>query len=1155
MKRTCFFILLVFIVNNVYSQNLNNLRVRHINTSPDTIKIDTLSIIPNSVKVYNVDEVLINDTLYFIDYHKSLIILNKHLQNKFDSISITFRVFPYDFSKKYFNKDYKKFYEIHDNNNEDYIYKYSYREDDDDFFGKDKLNKSGSISRGISFGNNQDVIVNSSLNLQLSGKISENLNILAAISDNNIPIQPDGTSQQIQEFDKVFIKIFNDKTELTVGDFEIKKPKGYFMTLYKKVQGGSYSSDFNLKNNKIKKINTSISGAVSKGKYARQVFNGQEGLQGPYKLHGNNNEQYIIVLAGTEKVYIDGKLLKRGLQNDYIIDYNIAELTFTPNQPITKDKRIVVEFEYSDKNYARFLVFSNNQVKTNNGKFWFNIFSETDSKNQPIDQELNDEQKRLLSKIGDNTNLAIVHNYDSIGFNNDMVLYKMIDTLSNEGVYYDSIFVHSTSSDSAFYRVRFSNVGENNGNYIHVISAANGRVFEWIAPENGEKKGSYEPIVLLITPKKKQMLTFGGEINLLNNTKADFEFGITENDINTFSSLDNNDNTGYAVKFKLVHDFPVKNNTKLNTSLNYQLTDKNFNPVERYRDAEFERDWNLVSETGNYQEQLVNLQLIYINKSFVSAKYDVDYFSKDNGYKGLKNNINSNFRKNGFLFKINGSYLNSENTINKTSFLRYFTEFSKTFPVIQVGVNYEQEDNQWILINSDSLLNNSFMFNKWGLFINNADTIKNKFFANYSNRKDYLPLNNKMIYTTLGEDYNFGVHFLKNTNNNIKTTVTYRKLAVFESSLIDNKSENSLVGRIEHSLRAFKGTFTTSTFYELGSGLEIKKEFSYLEVANGQGVYSWTDYNENNIKELNEFEIAKFQDKADYIRIFTPTNDYIKTYYNQFNQIIYLNPYRKWHNKRGMKKFISRFSERFAYRINRKISDDNFFVNSNPFQGAINDTSLISINTSVRNTISFNKTSPKYGIDYIIQKNQNKQLLLNGFDSRNNLLNSIKFRWNISVYFTLLNNMDIGNKNYMSEYFSSKNYDIIYKKNGTTFNYQPNQTLRFSLIYKITEKKNNSGNQKSTENNCGVEIKYNIIEKGNLAVKLNYLAIKYNEETNTFLAYEMLDGFNPGNNFTWEVLFQRNISNTLQLNFNYNGRLTKGNDTIHNGGVQLRAYF
>ena len=85
----------------------------------------------------------------------------------------------------------------------------------------------GNISRNIVMGNNQDLSVISNIDLRISGKLSDDINIQAVISDNNLPFQADGTSYKLQEFDKVFIRIFDKKNEIIVGDI-ITKTKSRF---------------------------------------------------------------------------------------------------------------------------------------------------------------------------------------------------------------------------------------------------------------------------------------------------------------------------------------------------------------------------------------------------------------------------------------------------------------------------------------------------------------------------------------------------------------------------------------------------------------------------------------------------------------------------------------------------------------------------------------------------------------------------------------------------------------------------------------------------------------------------------------------------------------------------------------------------------------
>ena len=72
------------------------------------------------------------------------------------------------------------------------------------------LNTSGSISRGITIGNNQNAVVDSQLDLQITGKLSDKISIRASIQDANIPTQQGGYTQNLEEFDQIFIELYSD---------------------------------------------------------------------------------------------------------------------------------------------------------------------------------------------------------------------------------------------------------------------------------------------------------------------------------------------------------------------------------------------------------------------------------------------------------------------------------------------------------------------------------------------------------------------------------------------------------------------------------------------------------------------------------------------------------------------------------------------------------------------------------------------------------------------------------------------------------------------------------------------------------------------------------------------------------------------------------
>lgn len=1181
LRRIILFCFLLFFCVDAFAQYSGSGRIKQFSAAGDTIRLDTLSLVPGSFKLRTAEGSLLDTSYYKVNYAEGIVILNraKLVKNSVvtDSLSSSYRTFPYLFSSETRHKDVSRIKpDMQGNTNP---FSYTIESKNDDIFKMDGLNKSGSISRGISFGNNQDVVVNSNLNLQLSGHLNNNVDILLAATDNNIPIQPEGNTQQLQEFDKVFIQLSNQNTKLIAGDFQMSRPYGYFMNFNKKAQGISFSTaqKINREDKNIKKqgiYKTGLSAAVSRGKFARNQIQGVENNQGPYRLRGAENEPFIIVLSGTERVYIDGRLMDRGQENDYVINYNTSEITFTARQLITKDKRIVVEFQYSDKNYARSLVHFANEYEQDKLKLHLHVYSEQDSKNQPLQQDLSPLQKQLLARIGDTLSLAVSPSFDSIAFNNNEVLYHKKDTTIGAQTFSD-IFVYSINSDSAHYRVTFSNVGAGKGNYIQITSSANGKVFQWIAPSvTGDTLyGSYEPVIQLVTPKQKQMVTGGFDYAFNKNSRLSVEGALSKNDFNTFSSANSDDDIGYALKMNFDNAKPFKAGNPADsasltflTNVNYEYVQKYFSPVERYRSIEFERDWNRGSIVSTADQHIVGAGLGLSQKGTGSIGYKFNAFFEGNKYNANRQHANGLFSKKGFTVLYDGSLLNSASTTN-TNFYRHKSGISQKIKRFTLGLKDEYEQNKFALNKKDSLLSNSYKFWEWQAYMQNADTTKNRYGINYKQRTDYAVRNfsgeTNLVSTTFAESYGGFLDLVKNPNNQLKLNAAYRVLQIRDPLLTIQKPDNSLVARAEYNFRLLKGVVFSSTFYEIGSGLEIKKEFSYILVAVGQGVYVWNDYNGNGIKELDEFEVATFPNTADYIKIFTPTNDYIKVYGNQFSQVINLKPSAIWGNKKGFKKFISRFSNQTTYRADRKSTESDLSKAYNPFLIIPNDTSsnafktLVTINSSFRNTLYINQLSPVFGLDLTYQDARNKALLVNGFDTRVNTFKEARMRWNMTKKLSWNALYKAGIKSSSSQYFSSRDYFINYYEIEPKLNYQPNTSFRAAVSFRFTEKKNKTefGGQKAELQDYGAEIKYNVLQKGSLNLKANLIRIKFNGLQNTSLAFEMLDALKVGQNITWGVAYQRTLSNNLQLSLTYDGRKSEGTKIIHTGGAQVRAYF
>ncbi|MEM6697422.1 MAG: hypothetical protein AAF599_03430, partial [Bacteroidota bacterium] len=857
----------------------------------------------------------------------------------------------------------------------------------------------------------------------------------------------------------------------------------------------------------------------------------------------------------------DGTLLTRGIDEEYIIDYNRAEVLITNKRLVTKDIRIIVEFEYSDQQYLTSLYAANADYENEKWQVSFNVFSQQDGRT-PVDS-ISFAQQMALNEAGDNPERAVVSSIDSLSsFNLLRVLYEYRDTIVMiRGVPTNFRVLSYSTSSNARLTARFSQVGMGNGNYVLSNNqvAASGRIFEWIAPDpmSGVLRGDYEPIVQLPTPKQQQLYSLNATHQISKNASIRSELSLSDNDLNRFSSVGDDDNLGLASYTNYQHLFNLgKQGWQMTTDLSYEWVQERFQALNPYRNAEFQRDWNIQGQERS-MEQIGKGGFRLQKQGLGSLEYELSGFGRDSIYEGWKHLVLLDMAKNGWEIEGQGNLLTSTSLQEKSRFARPKLRVKKTFEKLdnwQLQWYGEREKNDRFALGSDTLAAQSFYYDLYRTRLQSPRSEKLNTGFQYSQRYDYQPFEDQFRRIAVADEVNWNGDWRGGRISRLNWNLTYRNLNVVKDRS-NLEPQETYLGRIQHQLNAWKGTLRSSTTYEIGSGQEPKIEYNYLKVQKGEGTYVWMDYNQDSIAQVNEFEIANFQDVADYVRVSIFTDDFIRSNQVQYNQSLIIDPKRLWQRAEGIKKVLSKFSTQSSWRINRKVRALEQVSAWNPFQLDIADTALVATSSLIRNVLFFNRNNPKFNLQVGTQNNQQKQVITSGFESRKQLEYFLQSRWNMGRQLSSQLKITTAERNNDSERFQNRDYQIQQLSIEPQLTWLPSQQFRSILIYKYLNSKNQIGIEQFNSQDLNLEMTYN--RNTTTAIRLNasYILANFQGDANTPIAFTMLNGLKDGENFFWTLSLDRQLGKNLRMSLSYEGRKTGSNRVVHLGRMQVGAVF
>ncbi|MBN2071446.1 MAG: hypothetical protein JW814_08315 [Candidatus Krumholzibacteriota bacterium] len=454
-----------------------------------------------------------------------------------------------------------------------------------------RLRLSGSKTIGFSIGSNRGLGIDQSLKVTMAGKLARDLEVKAYLTDDNLPVQPEGNTEELKHLDKVYIEVKSRNIEARLGDFSTGLDWSDYSSFKRELRGASVGM-------KIGDQKFLAGGGISKGRFKTVSMRGREGVQGPYELLDARRFNGVVILSGTETVYLDGRRLSRGGEKDYTIDYNRGAVTFTEKTLITADSEIVIDYQTGEDDFTRSTVTGEWYAPLARGAVRLNafFFQESDDPDDPLRQLITPDEKDIIRSAGDDAGEAMASGIEEVDDAEDCYILVPADSIPEHYLFVE---------EGGAFRLSFFRTGPGEGDYEPDGFTRRGEIrYRFV----GEGNGSYSVGRRLPLPQRKRVFALGvsAEKGIFY---LDAEGDLSEKDNNILSSIDDSDNMGGAWKAEAgIRDMSIAS-SHLSLKGEYSVLESRFESPDKPRDPYYYRNWNLEDEILSGREDLAGATL------------------------------------------------------------------------------------------------------------------------------------------------------------------------------------------------------------------------------------------------------------------------------------------------------------------------------------------------------------------------------------------------------------------------------------------------------------------------------------------------------------------------------------------------------------------
>jgi hypothetical protein len=223
------------------------------------------------------------------------------------------------------------------------------------------------------------------------------------------------------------------------------------------------------------------------------------------------------------------------------------------------------------------------------------------------------------------------------------------------------------------------------------------------------------------------------------------------------------------------------------------------------------------------------------------------------------------------------------------------------------------------------------------------------------------------------------------------------------------------------------------------------------------------------------------------------------------------------------------------------------------------------LSQAFRNILFVNRAQPTWDASLSAGDNRSQLALSTGFEQRRAADYALHLRFNLNRRWSAEADFINTLKSSENQAFTSRNYTLEGWELGPKMTWLPLKGFRVIAQLKWKTGRNIlPAAERAEQTNWSTEITWNPSAKANnqgfkaptsLRLKGTFADVTYTGAPNSAVAFAMLEGLQNGKNFLWNLNLDRQLSKSMQLSLNYEGRKTGTNRVVHVARAQVRAVF